>query len=735
MGTYRLFAQGGQRFDVDADSADEAASVLRQEMPDLASRGFVVRDEKTKAMNYTSPGYSTSDPEMVSEIMSKGYTPGQASRQSIYEQTIQDQPVIARAAGATRFVPFVGEYADELLPPAQRDAMRLGAEAYQQRRPVESLAAGLGTSLAGSLPLAAMALPERATSIGGAILRGGIVGGGLGATEGAVSGYGAGTDPLSRRQTAIQRAGTGAMFGTALGAGAPVAGAAIGAAAGAPTRVQQAMLGRRLGLSPEAATLAAGVRGFEQGGAPIPMPTVPRSLAETSDEMRGLLDLGMSVPSAGRAQAKDTIEAQANEAAADLNQALDDALGVPSGVKLQQEDIMRSSHQERSDLYDDAYRQAIDYDTPAGAEIESLASAVDTSILNDANKLMRRERVPTAQQIRIEQIDVDGVMQDVITELPNVQQLDYITRALFNRAKSGDAGPEDIKTLRSLAFGLRAEMDSLVPEYRAARSKAAEVIDARESLDTGYDVLKSDTTREDAVMAVRGMTDGELNNVRSGMRQYIDDTVAKTKSPLNMEDQDAKEAVKALGELTSRASQDKIRTILGVDEGNALIARIQNASDPLRMRATGQGAPTAPRQFAMDEASRLAQGQQGALERIATQQGTAQSEIARIAAMGGQDVPTGVREIVGEVAPFVATQRAPRTLAETRAALDRILAMSGRPEAMLQTGIRGGYQAGVAGTPAAGELARYLGLAPEDVRRIAPPPSMRLRPSGVIPRR
>ena len=236
-------------------------------------------------------------------------------------------------------------------------------------------------------------------------------------------------------------------------------------------------------------------------------------------------------------------------------------------------------------------------------------------------------------------------------------------------------------------------------------------------------------------MAVRGMTDGELNNVRSGMRQYIDDTVAKTKSPLNMEDQDAKEAVKALGELTSRASQDKIRTILGVDEGNALIARIQNASDPLRMRATGQGSPTAPRQFAMDEASRLAQGQQGALERIATQQGTAQSEIARIAAMGGQDVPTGVREIVGEVAPFVATQRAPKTLAETRAALDRILAMSGRPEAMLQTGIRGGYQAGLAGTPGAGELARYLGLAPEDVRRIAPPPSMRLRPSGVIPRR
>ena len=708
----------GRSATVTADSMQQAYDAVRESAPDSASGGVVIRNTEDGTESYVSEGYSTSDPARISDIMSEGMAPGEASRRGIAEQQIREQPVAARAASAIRGVPFAGEYADEftgmMFGPEAAAAQRFAAESMMEARPGEAFATQIGTGLATAIPAAAVALPSRAMSVGGAALRGGLYGTAGGALEGAVSGYGAGTDPMSRRATSIQRAGTGALTGGVLGAALPVAGAAVGAMFGAPARIAQERLAQSLGLSRPAAEVATVSRGFEAGG-DIAEATVPRSLAETSPEMRGLLDVGMSTPSAGRAEARGLISTQARDAAEALGRELDDTLGVPSGVRLQQQQLMEDTVSARRDAYATAYATPIDYSTRQGQRLEELIDRVDDDIIRQANVLMRREGERSGQIIA--RLDDAGNVIGFDT-LPDVRQIDYITRALQGRAsRAARAGePEDVATLSTLTRDIRSTLDDLVPEYGAARSEAAEVIGRREAFDTGQDILGAGMRREDVQLAVDGMSPGELDNVRSGMRQYIDDVMASVSRPLNPEAQETAEAVRALRALTTREAQDKLRLVLG-DEADAFIERLQQAIDPLAMRALGGGSPTASRQAAQQAVSEAAQGAQSPLDRIATQQGTLQSEIARLAAMGGGTPAQSAQQITGELAPFAARQRQPEDLASVRAILDRMAMLSGLPEEMLQRGVRGGLATGLGATPAIGEAQRRMGLAPQDVRR------------------
>jgi hypothetical protein len=223
--------------------------------------------------------------------------------------------------------------------------------------------------------------------------------------------------------------------------------------------------------------------------------------------------------------------------------------------------------------------------------------------------------------------------------------------------------------------------------------------------------------REDVQMGLEGLTPGELGNVRSGMRQYIDDVMARVSSPLDPEGEEAKEAVRALRNLTNRAGRDKIRAVLG-DEAGAFLERLDQAVEPLAIRAVGQGSPTAPRQFGMAQLGEEAQ--MGILDRMGSGQTGAQAEIARFAASGGPQSSEMVQEIAGQLAPFVARQRAPDSLAQLRAMLDQMATAREIPTQMLRRGTNIGYVGGLGAVPAAGAASREMGLAPADVRRLTP---------------
>lgn len=716
---FRVFTMDGSSGTVRAETAQEAYNAVLASRPDAGQAGVIIRDVESGRESYVSSGFATSDPERIADIREEGMAPAQASQRAIAEQEVTARPIATRAASAIQGVPFVGEYADELtgalFGPEAEAAQRFAARSMQEARPGEALATQLGVGVGTALPAAAASIPAAGMSVGRAALQGGVLGSVLGGIEGLISGFGAGENLPGRIQTALQRGGTGAALGLGLGGAAPIAGAAIGGLAG-QTVGQRPMnrIAEALGLSPSAARVASGFREFEQGGPAIPTPNVPRSLAETSPEMRGLLDLGMSVPSAGRAEARSLIGEQATAASRDLVAALDETLGVPAGVRLQQRELMQDTAAERANLYGDAYSRAIDYSTDEGQRLINLVDRVDPDVLSRANVLMRREGVPPGQEIRFEMDEAGNIIG--VTELPNVMQLDYITRAIQSRARAMGAEPEDVSTLMRQVRDIRATVDQLVPEYGAARSRAAEVIGEREALDFGYEVL-GPMRRENVQMGLEGLTPGELGNVRSGMRQYIDDVMARVSSPLDPDSEEAKEAVRALRSLTNREGRDKVRLVLG-DEADEFLARLDRAVEPLAIRAVGGGSPTAPRQFGMRQLEEEAQP--GILNRVGSGQTGVQAEMARFAAAGGPQVAEMSQEIAGQLAPFVSRQRAPESLAQLRMLLDQAAAAREIPTQMLRRGTNVGYVGGLGAVPAAGALGREMGLAPADVRRFTP---------------
>jgi hypothetical protein len=714
--TFRIFNSQGQSVEVQADSFEDAFSIVRRDNPANAEAGVVIRDVEAGSEQYISTSRSMTDPERVARLRG-GMAPREEARLAMSEEIIQREPIRARAASAVQALPFVGEYADELAgamygPRAMED-MRRAAEAMQQARPTEAMLTQLGTGIVGGLPLGVAALPSRAQGLGASMLRYGIGGGVASGLEGLISGYGAGEDPAARSQTAQQRGATNVLFGVPLGAAGPLVGAGVGKVAGelfgqAPMR----RLSSELELTPEAARVAAAAREFELGGE-VAQPNVPASLAETSGEMRGLLDVSVSVPSAGRAEAMDIVNRQAREASEGLTSTLNDTLGEPMDVRLATRELMRDTAERREQLYANAYNTRYSMDDPNAQRLAELVDRVDDSVLREANRIMAREGL-RSQQMRLVS-DADGNIVD-IEEMPDIRQIDYITRALQSRAGTLGASPEDVRTFSTLLRDIRETADELAPAYREARSEAARVIGEREAMKFGEQVLSPTLKRGDVQIGLENMTEGELENVRSGMRQYIDDVTARVSRPLSQDSQEAAEAVRALRALTSREGEDKIRLVLGDEQASSFIERLRNAVEPLAVRAVGAGSPTAPRTFA--ERVIREEAEPGMIDRLAGGQTGLQQEAAGLLAAGSEASGQRMSEITGQIAPFVARQRSPESLARLRELLGQVPAARDLPENMLRSGIRGGSVAGIAAGPTAARAAQEFDLAPRDVRRM-----------------
>lgn len=686
---------GGQKYKTSADSSAQVWEAIRGQVGDAGA----IITSPSGSSTFVSSGYSTTDREQIDRIREEQLSAPEASRRSIFESVVREDPILTRAATATQGVPFVGEYADEALGlmgfEGGQQAMRLGQKAMAETRPGQTAALQLGTGLAATAPLAAAALPSRGVGLGRAMLTGATLGTAGGSLEGAVSGYGAGETPEERALNAQQRAIIGGSLGGALGTATPAVGAGIGKlASGIVGGGRVARLARDMGLSPEAARVAGSTAEFEPN---IATPDRPASLAEVSPEMRSVLDLSMSVPSAGRAEARDVIDQQAREAAQRLNANLDATLGEPSGIKLQQMDLMQDTAAQRDALYTAAYTKPIDYSTDAGQRLESLIDRVDSDIINRANTLMTREG-KRSRQIIAEVAD-DGSV--TFRRPPDVQQIDYITRALQSRVNTMGAEPEDVRTLRSLLTDIRTTTDELVPEYGAARSRAAEVIGEREAFNTGYDVLGSGMKREDVQIAMQGLTGGELANVRSGIRQRIDDIIARASAPLDPDGEEYKEALKALRLLRSREARDKLRLVLGEDAGDALMQQINETIEPIAVRAqVGRGSQTAPRQFA--EQALQEQIAPGMAERLGQAGPAAIPQIAGdILASGSLSQSARRAEVSGELAPLLSRQMRPSDLDVLLRNLRQVPRATGLQEAIETRAPGLGLLAGATATPAA----------------------------------
>ena len=563
--------------------------------------GRIVKNIKTGKESYVSDAFATSDPVKIAEIRAAEGKAGETSRIG-FAQDIIDQvgQIPARAASAIKGVPFIGSYVDEAIGALYGQNAASATRAAQEAREIVAPktvmasrgAVGLGTAVPAALVAPSVALAPLGTSLTSRMIAGGGLGAAGGLLEGAIYGYGEGRvdDPKtkideaarSRKESAISGGKVGAAFGGILGPALPAAGAAIGALRGrrvaAPARATQ----RELGIKGQATDLLSAAARMDEPTAAANMARAGQygSLGMMGPSTQNLLDLAAASTSEGAARARQNIEELAGDAGRQFDDLLNDTFGGPEAALKLQDNLMSSTAGVRSDAYDAAYEKAIDYASPNGIELDNLLKRVDSSVLRNAEALMRREG-RESPQIFAKLDDAGNVVS--FERKPNVEQIDYITRALNN--VSPTAAPEDKASLRNLASKIRKSLDDQIPEYKTARSIAGDVISIREAIDLGTDVFTKKVTRYDLEKAVSDMGGAELNGLRQGVRSYIDELMANAKASLTDPNQDARELIAPIKNLMSRSSREKLQTILGEDVAKEFNRQLDEVYSIMNMRA------------------------------------------------------------------------------------------------------------------------------------------------------
>lgn len=589
-----------------------------------------------------------------------------------------NHPIASKAAKFLQGLPFVGEYVDEAFGAVTGDQenTRL-VRAMQDREARENPKTSMGLQIGGALttlPLmgGGVSALNSIPSLGGRMVAGGLAGGGLGALEGGVSGYGAGTDDQSRIDEAKNRAAIGSLLGAGIGAAVPAVGAGAKSAynkvidtLSLDKRAREAGLSRpsyqMLSRAMEADGSLSG-----QGARNLMRAGDDAMLADAGPNAQMLLDTATQRSGKASNIARTAIEDRASGARQTLTNAMDDAFGRTPSYKA------RPTRPNLDPAYRAAYSKPIDYSDPLAMEIEDIVKRrVPRSAITKANELMRAEGEASRQILA----KVDDAGNVVFERLPDVRQLDYLTRGLnevADRANGqGKLGgtTQTGRAYANLSREIRDRLKKLVPEYRAALGQSSQAIGEKEARDFGETLLSSRVTRSDAYEMIRDMGEAELAKLKQGVRVSVDDAMANVQRAIQDGNMDAREAVKVLRDMSSRSAREKVGMVLGRAETDRLFKEIDRATMAMQLRASvAQNSKTFARQN-MDDMirSQTSDGVVNALRSgeavnapkrmVAALLGRSEADKAAIADATYEEIVTALTQLRGQSA-----QRALQTL-------------------------------------------------------------------------
>lgn len=475
-------------------------------------------------------------------------------------------------------------------PQAIRDRVQGKQDAYEAEYPILSTAGQLVGGTVAMAPLAATSAGAKAFGLTGPLWQRLVPGAISGGTV-------AGADTLARGGS-LPEAGVSALVGTVAGAGGAAVAPYIGAGANAVGNAAR----KALGMAP-----AAGEVGLSKAASDVLMRSMiadgtlgnrgvinmaqagPRGmLVDASPNAQALLDVAIARSGGGSKAATDAIEARAAGASDDITQALDAALGQPRGVYAAQNAIRQGTAAPRQAAYDAAYAEAIDYASDAGRQIEQLVTRVPPSIIEAANKMMLMEGAESAQIMA--KVGENGLVTYMRT--PDTRQLDYITRALNTAARSGEGqgalgAQTDIgRIYGSLAGQIRNSTKQANPAYATALETAATPIQEREALLFGNTILNPSMARDQAADFLEGLTTPQRSAAKQGLRSYVDEVLANVRAIASDPNLDAREATKALQNLSSRAARTKIGMLMADDAAtDRLFQQLDEAARSIQLRA------------------------------------------------------------------------------------------------------------------------------------------------------
>ena len=633
----------GVQFEVRASSKEEAARKAQETNVATIPR-IIARDGRTRVFErpngqryVVAPGYSTTDPEAVQQVLS-GMTAGEVSRGRIERGLIEQYPVAARAGEFARGVPFVGSYLDEALGAALGPEAAVGARALsgamQRQRPGETLGLNLGGGIAGTA-LGVAAAPQAAAGLTGAVLgtgsrasqigRAALAGTALGGLEGGIYGAGEGVAPQERVAQAQSGAGFGAAVGGVMGAATPIVEAGARNVISLFRRSDIAQIASTFGISQNAARVIKNT--FEMGGdMNAAMQRLQQAgnegmIADAGEAAQALLDATAASGPAGSAAARGPIEERMVRTQERLETGLTGLLGQPAeGPVTAVSDIMSRTQTQRADLYNQAYRTPIDYSAQPGQQIESIIrQRIEPNVLmqavSEANAEMA-DRGLTNQQI-MAQIAPDGTVQFV--EMPNVRQIDELKKALnqLSRNARNFEGAVPVETQQSLRYARQAGdlRDALIEAtggaqgtYAKAVKVGGDTIQERNAYEFGERLLSPRTRVEDVGLELgANPSDAQVESVKRGLRTRIDQIVGDVRRIPSDPNIDARQAVATLREMSSDNARAKIRRALGAD-ADEIFKLLDEASVAAETRAAiAANSRTATRQAAQADIAQMTQ--------------------------------------------------------------------------------------------------------------------------------
>ncbi len=570
------------------------------------------------SLSYKSSGYATNDQARIAKIM-EGAKPVDLVQRDVDQERIAENPIAARAQEFVQGAPLVGEWADEavgLVSPQAAENMRLTSDAMERQHPGQSAALNVTGGIATALPLAVGAGATKAADFiakGSNMLTRGVRAGAVAAPAGAVEGaasFAGRADEGKRLPEAAKGAGIGGTLAAFLGPVASMGGEGVVHVARRIKKLDIRTIADELGISPAAARIVKqGIvsDNLDEAQARLTQLGEDALLADAGPSTGALLDAAATTGGTALKVAREAVDERSARVGKRLPQVLDGVFGKSKGIKTAAKDISQGTASARQKAYDAAYAKPIDYSNANGRQIESVLSRVPSrtlkSAIDEANEAMTANGQRN-QQI-MAQIADDGSI--AFKEMPNVQQLDEIKKALDGIARESvdQFGRMNAAGLRArkLAGELREATKQAIPLYGRALRLGGDKVQQDEGLALGKNLLFKGTTVEDLKAFLnQGVSNEVRQAVRQGVRESIEQNLSNVRRTITDPNTDAREAMQLVKEMSSRANVQKLRLVLGGPRADRLLNELDRSAAALELRAAvAQNSKTAIRQSIQDQ--------------------------------------------------------------------------------------------------------------------------------------
>lgn len=343
----------------------------------------------------------------------------------------------------------------------------------------------------------------------------------LGLGAGALAGVGSGEDTAD----SLVKGGIGGLIGAGLGAALPPVAQLIGNRISGLQRLigagnsnlPQQIVGEA--IRADANTPASvGRRLTEAAGRGVPM-----AIADTGDNVRGLLASVARRPGPGRQATRAVVEQRQTEQSGRVIDAVEANLGRVGNMRQESDALIQQARTAAAPLYDEAYA------APARTSEELIAlleTPAGRQALNRARTIAANERRdPLAMGF-----DLNDQGETILTREPSMQTMDYVKRGLDDiieqyrdpvtqRLTLDEAG----RAINGVRGQMLTELDRLNPAYGAARQAYAGPASAEEALQLGRQSLNS--SAEDIEAALGRMGDAEREQYALGFRAAMADNI------------------------------------------------------------------------------------------------------------------------------------------------------------------------------------------------------------------